>query len=335
MRTPGFLGILQSQLEGLPLETLERVNSPGGLELRDILEFLINPKDHTVHLPYEVTDDNIFSPLDDQVSCDHGDELLTTGKVAVCFIANDDCLRNISRLGITALESYLSRVSLAKRIWLIVPPISKLHFENALVNSQIRDKVKIVPQFESLCLTPDNRLHVDGQNVVFHPCGSGDSIPSLKREGLLEEFLSDGGEHILFVDADNFLGIPTPSLIYDHVVSDCPVTCLITKGSHNDSAPVICEHAGFNQVIERFRFSSYTEIEFFKYISTGTYIVDARINFDDIAWKWHRRKKVVGTNMVVQYHRYIDDLTSSFKTRFVIQDRGKSYLQLRSYQTSA
>ena len=49
--TPGFLSILQSQLESLPFETLERVNRSGGIEVRDIFDFLLRPKDYTVDLP--------------------------------------------------------------------------------------------------------------------------------------------------------------------------------------------------------------------------------------------------------------------------------------------
>lgn len=333
MRPPGFLNILQNQLEALPFEDLERVNRVGGLEVRDIIDLLLHPKDHTVQDPCEIDLSKISNLCDSEEARLSGTDYLVTGAVGVCFVANESCLRNLPRLGVTVLESYVLRVAFAKDVWVVVPHHLLDKFTSAIDSFKYK-KPKIITQYESLCLAPDNQLYYENGKPVFHPCGPGDAIEALKVSGEIQRFLESGGRHIVFSDTDNSQGLPSPSLIADHVSSRYPVTCVVTDSETRDALPVVCDHAGFDQIVERFRFSSYVEIEQFKFVFTGTMIVDASLNFDNVRWTWHRRKRVQDRSLVVQYVRYLQDLTATFRTRFVFLGRKEAYVPLVQYETT-
>ena len=158
MRTPGFLGLLQSQLESLPFSELERINRIGGVEVRDLIELLLHPKDHTVYDPCEIDTGKIFTVEDAEEKRLLGAESLVSGVTAVCLIANENCLRIISGLGITALEAHVLRVAFAKHLWVIVPYHLLGLFLTAVEKFKYR-KPDILPQHESICLTPDNQIY--------------------------------------------------------------------------------------------------------------------------------------------------------------------------------
>lgn len=333
MRSPGFLNILQRQLESLSFEDLERVNRPGGLEVRDIIDLLLHPKDYTVQDPCEIDLSRVSKPRDCEEERLRGTDYLVSGAVGVCFIANENCLRIAPRLGLTILESYVLRVAIAKDVWVVVPHHLQEKFVSVVEGFKYK-KPKVLTQYESFCLTPDNQLYYESGKPVFHPCGPGDAIEVLKISGEMQRFLEEGGRHIVLSDTDNAQCLPSPAVIFDHVSSRHPVTCVVTVGETKDNLPVVCEHAGFDQVVERFRFSSYVEIEQFKMVSTGTMIVDASLNFDNVKWTWHRRKRMQDRNLVVQYVRYLQDITATFRTRFVFLERKEAYVPLIQYEIS-
>ena len=105
MRIPGFLSILQTQLENLPLAILERVNKSGGLEVVDLINLVIRPKDYTVADPVEI-DSNVVLK-NETLSSDAfwiGRESLLDGTTAHCIIANDDSFKTLSNTTFLELQ---------------------------------------------------------------------------------------------------------------------------------------------------------------------------------------------------------------------------------------
>lgn len=333
MRTPGFLSVLQDQLEGLPIDILESVNRPGGLEIRDLIDFVLKPKDYTVDCPYQVSNEEVIK--NSKISTDAfwlGRNSLIDGTTAHCIIADDVSFEMMPSSETSLLELQLMKISWVKNVWIMVSP-GRVDDATRIVSSLGNDKRKIFQQYESFCLTPDNRLHIseDGKPTL-HSCGSGDLIPSLKHSGLLDEFISSGGKHVIVCDGDNILGGAHPVIVGHHLLTESKMTCEVTSKKKGDTCAFLCEHAGFNQLVEDFRLSSATEAEQFHYISTGTFVFDATLDFSSVRWKWHRIKQNVKRQLVVQYRRTLCDLTATFQTLFIETPRHFCYMPLKDYR---
>lgn len=269
----GFMSPLQRQLEALKPEVFDRVNRSGGLEVSDLLEAVGHPKSHDVYDQHPLDPDNIVeigSPS--SAMADVGRRLLAEGKVGVVSPAgsHDSHAWNFSYMG----------------------------------------KVHTIHGYESLHLTPDNQLVMEGGDPSYHPCGSGDIIPSLIGLGELSLFLTAGGRHI-FITSDRV----RPDLIGHHAAAGLPVTCGIEQ-RRPDHQTIPCMHGGFNQLVHRCRFMNEISDDLL-WGWNGAMVVDALLDFRNVEWKWHRRKRVSGVSLVIEYQRYIDDLTAAFRTQFV------------------
>lgn len=331
MRTPGFLIVLQDQLENLPLEVLEAVNRPGGLEIRDLMDFVLKPKDYTVDAPYEVPPEAVLK--NEKISIDAfwlGRDSLVGGTTAHCIIADDESFEKMPRSDTTLLELQLMKTSWVRNVWIMVSP-ARLGDAQRIVNSLGNDQRKIFTQYESFSLTPDNRLHEEGGAPLLHACGEGDLIPALKHSGILDDFIASGGKHIIVCEGDNILGNAHPVLVGQHLLAKSIVTCEVTSRKKGDTHAILCEHGGFNQVVENFRLSSHTDADEFPLISTGTFVIDVTLDFDSVKWKWHRTKSSLNNKLVVRYKRTLCDLTSTFQTHFIETPRYFCFIPLRDY----
>jgi len=331
MRTPGFLSVLQNQLEGLQLDVLENVNRPGGLEIRDLIDFVLKPKDHTVDCPYQVSDVDVVK--NSKISTDAfwlGRTSLIDGTTAHCIIADNDSFEKMPSSETTLLELQLMKTSWVKHVWIMVGP-SRADDAQRIVNSLGNDQRKVFTQYESFSLTPDNRLHEEEGAPLLHSCGEGDLIPALKHSGILESFLASGGRHVIVCNGDNILGSAHPVIVGQHLLAKSIVTCEVTQRKRGDTQAVLCEYGGFNQVVENARLSSYTDIEEFSLVSTGTYVFDVTLDFDSVKWKWHRTKSNLNNKLVVQYKRTLCDLTATYQTHFIETPRYFCFMPLRDY----
>ena len=331
MRTPGFLAILQDQLENLPLEILEAVNRPGGLEIRDLMDFVLRPKDYTVDAPYEVDPEHVLK--NEKISIDAfwlGRDSLVEGTTAHCIIASGGAFEKMPRSDTTLLELQLMKTSWVKNVWIMVGP-DRLEEAKKIVDSLGNSSRKVFTQYESFSLTPDNRLHEEEGAPLLHSCGEGDLIPALKHSGILESFIASGGRHVIVCDGDNILGSAHPVIVGQHLLAKSIVTCEVTSRKRGDEHAILCEHGGFNQVVENHRLSSHTDIEEFSLVSTGTYVFDVSLDFDSVKWKWHRTKSNLNNKLVVQYKRSLCDLTATYQTHFIETPRYFCFMPLRDY----
>lgn len=330
---PGFLNDLQFQLEKTPLEILESVNRIGGLEVRDLMDFLTDPKDYTVDLPYHIDEAAVLN--NSKISIEafwKGKDSLLKGETAHCIVVDDNAFKFMPNSNITLLEMQLMKVSWVQHVWLLVSPAG---IDSAKkLSDGVGKNVKIIENYQSFCLTPDNRLHTFTDQPVLHPCGQGDLINSLIHSGLLEESIKDGIKYVIVCEGDNVLGSGHPVAVGQHILSQKPVTVEVTKRKQNDQQGILCEHAGFNQIIEKFRLSSQTDPNDYDLISTGTIVFDIGLDFSGIKWKWHRTRIMHQGSIVSQYTRTLNDLTAHFQTQFIETPRYYCYMTLKDYQSS-
>jgi len=331
--SPGFLNDLQAQLEGLPLQILEDVNKVGGLEIRDLMDYLVNPKDHTVDLPYHVEDGVVLS--NSNISIDafwKGKDSLMNGETAHCIVVDDAAFQCMPNSNVTLLEMQLMKVSWVKHVWLLTPP-ADVDRARRLAEA-VGKNVRIIENYQSFCLTPDNRLHTIGDAPVLHACGQGDLIAAVIHTGLIEESLKGGVKYVVVCEGDNVLGSGHPVVVGQHVLAGKPLTCEVTSRKRDDQQGILCEHAGFNQIVEKFRLSSQTDPDEYGLISTGTMVINLDLDFSSVKWKWHRTRSIASDSIVVQYTRTLNDLTSHFQTQFIETPRYYCYMTLKDCRTS-
>ena len=334
--SPGFLVPLQTQLESLNLDTLERVNRPGGLEIRDLLDLILRPRDYSVDLP-DNTDPDIDYGTIDLETRSLGAEALRDGSTAYCVLAGGSGTRigmskaflNIPGTATSLLGLKLLQAKQVKDVWVMSSPSNKKEIEDHLLSIG-RPDVRVFTQFESFRLTLDNNLHMVNGEPDLHPCGHGDVIPALKHAGVLSDFLRSGGKRVVVVNVDNLFAAPDPVVVGQHIAGGKPITCEVTEKLKSDTGGILCRHIGVDQIVEHFRFSIPLESDKFKWFSTNTYIFKADLDFSTVKWSWHRTKKEVNHHLVVQHERLMQDLTATFQTQFIEVPREERFMPIKT-----
>lgn len=332
------MSTLQLQLESLPVDALERINRPGGLEIVDLFDFLLKPRDYTVHMPEAFDETKLVDYHGNgHFLADAGAESFKEGTTAFCILAGGSGTRIGSTKGLlkipnsdmTLLGLKLLQAKDVKHVWIMTSPENHDQVD-LCVRSTGRDQVSLFTQYESIRLTPDNQVSLLNGSPEFHPCGHGDLIPALKRSGILKSFLDGGGKRVMVVNVDNVLGAPSAELVGWHMTAKKPITCEVVKRNPEEGGGYLCNHAGIDQIVERFRMSSHTDLNQFDWVNTNTMIFDADLDFESIKWSWHRVKKIVDRRAVVQYERLLQDLTSNFQTQFVASPRNERYMPVKT-----
>lgn len=304
MRSPGFLSQLQSQLESLPIDVLESVNQTGGLEIADMINYIIRPVDHTVYDPLETAN---VKNLDEVDRCP------MTSNVALCLLLN-------SLNDIPAAKRILKNTK--NETWLVVPKDNV----NGIIFPNIGGDISILPRNETLGLTPDNQLAScrNGGPILFS-CGSGDALASIISRGKLDQFLARGGQRIIFIDFAVWRGdIDLSLLVKAHVAGQKPITCTVTSRKSVSVTNVLCNYEGIDQIVECHRLALQRNHSNYAWTSSGAMVVEANlIDLSSIRWNWHRIKKNVEGQLVVQYERSLFDLTAIYQTQYINADSSK------------
>lgn len=292
IRSPGFLSVLQQQLETLPLPVLEAVNRPGGLEVPDLISCLLTPSDHDVFCPPDV-DSTVVKRISR-----HERTPWDTETVAAVVLVEDD-------VDPAKLQVSLASIPKGCPSWVLVSPrhVDDVH----------RGDVDVIPHYESFRLNPGNTLRfVDGA-ADLHPCGSGDLVPAAIEAGVMSEFIRAGGRHIAVVRA----GVEfNPALIGHHVTSRTPVTVEVKPRHETDhSVDVLCECLGIPQIVSSFRLTGPPTT--LSWTSSGSMVFDAALDFSSLPWRWHRIRRVIDGAIVVEHVRLLQQFTEAFVTSYV------------------
>lgn len=297
---PGFASQLLPQIEALSPELLEQLNRPGGIEVAEFIDLVLTPRDHTVYMPDPVDSSSIQILKEDLEALSVGKEALSTGRVAQLIVS--PCQQEFIWNGANSLND----------LWIIVDSSSShLEWKNEIIRSN--RSVQFFDHHHALVLTPENILHFDHGAPVTAPCGTGDAISLLNSE-ILIRFIDRGGKWI-YLSED--LTPVDPILVGRHILNNRPVTCVLEQRVVNDSRGLLCEHAGFQQVVDPSRVSHPIDPVDFSFSATGTYVIDACLNFESVMRKWVRKKIALRRMLVVKHESYVHDLTAAFQTQFI------------------
>lgn len=331
--SPGFLTKFYDDVYKLPADELSRVGRFGGLDLQDLVNFIAKPQDYTVDYPDNISADSLLKhcqiPNDitkiGQQSLDSAETVMV---VYTSEFSDISCTKRLvmdmTLLGMKHIQSLG-----ISNVWYVVPSSIYDEVESHFRSMSHSENVKLFKQFESVRLTPDNQLHVVNDQQQFHACGSGDSISCFIENGDLKSFIDRGGKHLYFVEMNNILAAPDSAILGQHIMSESPITAEVVSRLSNESGAVLCKFLGVEQIVEKFRLSTETEDDF-NLISTGSFIVRADLNFKSMKLPWHRMKRKVANQLVLQYERFLSDITGFFKTNFIEVDRTDRYQPVRN-----
>ena len=171
---------------------------------------------------------------------------------------------------------------------------------------------------ESLRLTPEGRLFRDDQGQPsIHATGHGDLPDALRRSGLLERFLADGGRHLWIANLDNLGAGPDPVLLGWHIEHGRPLTGEVSpRGS--DKGGLAVRWNGRPVVLEDFRLPAGFDRESVDVFNTNTFLVDAAaLAALDMPWTYFMVKKTLADRPVVQFERLINEVTGHLPTAYL------------------
>ena len=337
-RYPGFLSELQHQIEELHPEILERISRHGGLEIQDLLTLILEPRDCSVDCPDAPIDGEIFRHGEIESYTQLGKDLISNNSVSLCLLAGGagtriggpKCLLNIFN-DETLLSQKIRKNSQVKNIWILATESLEESIKKHLDHlGLMREGIEVVNQYESVRLSPNNQLFSHNSEPSLYPCGHGDVIPALEHSGILRQFISRGGKHIVIMNIDNFAANVDASILGLHHANNAPVTCEVVKKQQGDKGGVLCRHNGISQIVEEFRFTPETDASQFQFMNTNTMIVKSDLDFNMIDWHWHRVKKNLDGSLVIQYERLLQQLTEHFKAQFVEVQRDERFTPIKS-----
>lgn len=186
----------------------------------------------------------------------------------------------------------------------------------------------VFDQFESYRLTVDNRLSFTEPGVPeLHPTGHGDVGPALVESGVLDD--SPNVKHVVIVNCDNVLASMDPMVLTHHLETGTHVTCELVERKESDRGGVPVWADNKLQVIEDFRLAP-EFVEGARFQNTNTMIVSVEALRSEVPWRWNRVRKQVGNRLVVQHERLVQQYTEAFPTQYVVVDRERRYLPIKS-----
>lgn len=168
-------------------------------------------------------------------------------------------------------------------------------------------------------LRPDGKLYRDSQGAVsLYAPGHGDAIDSLRRSGLLERFVAQGGRSLLITNLDNLGAGLDPAILGWHLEHGAPLTSEVVERLDSDRGGVPVRLAGKPAVLEELRWPADFDpaavglfnINSFWFDAAGLLELEPRFDYFAV----HKRR---GADVVVQFERLLNQVVEWLPTRFL------------------
>lgn len=203
------------------------------------------------------------------------------------------------------------------RLWVMTSEATDAAVRAALADAD-GEQVAVFEQEASLRLTPEGRLFRDDDGAPSaHATGHGDLPDALRRSGLLDQFMADGGRHIWIANLDNLGAGIDPLLLGWHIAQGAPLTVEVAA-KQDDVGGVPVRWNGRPVVLEDFRLPAGFDRDAVPVFNTNTLLVDAQaLAALDMPWTYFTVVKDVDGRQAVQFERLVGELTSGLDARFV------------------
>jgi UTP--glucose-1-phosphate uridylyltransferase len=210
----------------------------------------------------------------------------------------------------------------------------------ALAERKAPTYVHAFAQMLSLRLAENGSVLVDERGAASqYATGHGDWPAAFKASGQLKSFVSAGGKYLWIANLDN-LGATVDAALLGHFIEHGkPVQVEVCEKEAGDRGgiPVHCD--GKLQVLEEFRLPTGFDPSSVRVFNTNTFLVraDTLIECPE-AWTYFEVEKKVGTQVVVQFERLLQELTTWYESAYVRVPRsgaGSRFLPIKDNQDLA
>jgi len=340
MKQPGFITQFLQDLQQIPVEIRERVNSPSGCHEQVLLKMLLDPKDVSV---------TAFSSVSDRYIHFYHDEYDYYGQVgskAICeekiaYLINaceqkieagkPDALVRIPKLSMSLLTLKLFQVIGNGPVW-IATTSSFMHDIKQHVFSQVGidlNRIKFIEVNETYQLTPDNRIISDNEKVSLHSCGIGELLSRINNEPTHREFVEKGGKHIFVVDVNNVFASLDPAIVGHHIESKKKVSCEVVRRKSLEEGSVVVDAFEGIRLVDMRRIFETSESDH-AWLCTNSYVFDIDIDVEKISIEWCRTQIKRNDGVAICYQKFFDDITKTYDSNIIGVDRGERFLQVNS-----
>mgnify|MGYP003342097615 CR=1 FL=1 len=339
--TEQFSHRFRESLNLIPEHFRKRVNRAGGLSEEKLLDLIIDPQDYGVMLPDQPSEDVVKSTFD-QKECEAlGEEAIQRGEVAYCVLAGGAGTRigePKALLRLPGIEMSLLTLKLIQAkgngpIWIIVNSnIKDRVADHVYSQSGIdRSRVKLIEQYESYRISPDNQIIIEDGAPDLYPCGHGDVFPVLINSGALEAFSLNGGKYVSIVNVDNVMASLDAAILGRHIKEKAKVTCEVVRRRQGDSGGVLCDVAGSLQIVESFRIHG-VDAQSFNWLNTNSFVFDTDIDLKLLGNAWNRVQKNIGNKIVIQHERLLQEITAAYSTNYIEVERDERFMPIKNLE---
>jgi len=196
-------------------------------------------------------------------------------------------------------------------LWLMTSEATAAPTEQALRALAAPAHVRTFQQGFGLRLTPQGTLFLDehGQPSPY-ATGHGDLVDALRRSGLLDDFVAQGGRAVMLTNLDNLGATLDPLVIGLFLERGGPLLAEVVEVTGDRGGyPVHAE--GRFQVLEEFRLPEGFDTASLPVFSVNTFWVAARPLAEvPIPWHWFEVEKKVGERTAIQFERLVQELTA-------------------------
>ena len=338
---PGFARSLREELTQVLPEFQARVHRNGALTDEELIKMTTRQDaDPAMYLPDQPEGSSVFT-ADSVTSADElvGEDLIKKGEVAFVILAGGAGTRaggpkvfaKIPGIG-TSLLAWKLMQGADMPIWIMTSPDmqnSVAHHMKTLALSP-RTRGTIFTQFEGYRLTPDNRLALIAPGVPdLYPLGHGDVGPALVENQVIDE--NPNVKYAYICNVDNVLATPHSGLLGFHKRQGADVTVEVVDRLPGDKGGVLAHVNNRLQVAEDWRLpTGFADAA--KWHNTNTMIVDIGVLKANIEWRWHRVRKQVGSRLVIQHERLLQQYTEEFPTQYVHVPRSARYQPIKTQE---
>lgn len=329
----------RENLKSIPEDIRRTVNRPGGLGEEKLLDLIINPQDYGVLNPEHPEENDVCAGFDEAECCQIGENAIKSGQVAYCVMAGGagtrigepKALLRIPGLDMSLLSLKLMQAVGSGPIWIVVSPALRSRIEDHLSSQSgpHNGRIRIIEQYESYRLLPDNSVSMKCGVPDLYPCGHGDLFPALHSSRLLEEFSHSGGKYVSIVNVDNVMASLDPIILGRHIVAGKKVSCEVVKRSEKDSGGALCNVQGSLQIVESFRISG-VDPKSFQWLNTNSFVMDADVDVKSLGNSWNRVQKNTGNSLVVQHERLLQEITEAYDTSYLAVKRSERFLPIKN-----
>jgi UTP--glucose-1-phosphate uridylyltransferase len=272
-----------------------------------------------------------------------GERALASGELAICVLAGGMATRMggvVKSLVPVHEERTFLDLRLAERtkiardhgkappMWLMTSEPTDPPINEALAARGLREDedVATFEQFVSLRLTPSGDLFRDAEGTPsVYATGHGDLPDALRKSGLIERFVDNGGRYVWISNVDNLGASVDPAILGQHIVEDRRLTVDVVEKDPGDKGggPVLLD--GEPIIAEHFRLPKSFDPDRIGVFNTNTFLVDAQRLLElDMDWTYVEVSKSVGDAEAVQFERLLGEITVAIRPSFQhVPRRGK------------